>query len=411
MKTPFGKTNTSATLDFSAIAKGYGVDVVAEFIASKQINNLFVEIGGEVVCKGKNLESGNHWKLAIIDPNSDLIEPKFIAQLEVGDKAVATSANNFNYRIVDGIKYSHTISPYSGFPIKQEILSATVVTNNCITADALATSFMVMGHEKAIELLKQNTKIDAFLIFSDGEGKTSTYVTPGIENQLKNNRMIKNEWFGEWFDSPYYHILYQHRDHTEAKHFIDNLAEHLHFSAEDLILDLACGKGRHSIYLNELGYDVVGIDLSAQNIAFANQFANSRLHFLERDMRKDFNCGPFDFVLNLFTSFGYFDTSEENMLAINNIKNALKPGGFLVLDFLNPYIVVNELIAQEHKIVEGIEFNINKIHSDDGFIIKNIEFEHDGDTYEFHEKVKAIRRVEFLDYFKQAELTVVDIFW
>lgn len=179
------KTNVHSTLDFSAIAKGYGVDVVAEFITSQQIDNLFVEIGGEVVCKGKNQQSGNNWKLAIIDPDSELINPEFIAQLEVVNRAVATSANNFNYRIVDGVKYSHIISPYSGFPIKQPILSATVIAKDCMTADALATSFMVMGHEKAIGLLKDNPDIDAFLIFSDSMGRVRTYISHGIENQIK----------------------------------------------------------------------------------------------------------------------------------------------------------------------------------------------------------------------------------
>lgn len=184
-ETMIRKSNQNSSLDFSAIAKGYGVDAVADFLKSLNIENLFVEIGGEVVCYGKNLESGNNWKIAIIDPESDMVEPKFIAQLELENRAVATSANNFNYRIVDGVKYSHTISPYSGFPIKHAILSATVIAEDCMTADALATSFMVMGHEKAIELVEQNNEVDAFLVYSDGEGGVKTYFSQGIEADIK----------------------------------------------------------------------------------------------------------------------------------------------------------------------------------------------------------------------------------
>lgn len=221
---------------------------------------------------------------------------------------------------------------------------------------------------------------------------------------------MKKEWFGEWFDSPYYHILYQHRDHTEAMRFIDKLATHLSFSPDHLILDLACGKGRHSIYLNQKGYDVVGMDLSKHSIKHACLFANDRLHFLIRDMREPLQAGPFDFVLNLFTSFGYFESSDENLMAIENIKRSLKPGGVLILDFLNPDVVINKLVPHESKEVEGIEFNINKMQSDDGFIIKNIEFEHEDIQYEYHEKIMLIKHSEFLDYFEKAGLTVEDVF-
>lgn len=174
-----------STLDFSAIAKGYGADVVVNFIEQQGVEHLFVEIGGEVVVKGKNVESEKPWKIAIINPESEILNPTFIAYATIENQAVATSANNFNYRVVDGVKYSHTISPITGYPIINEILSATVFANNCMKADALATSFMVMGHESAIELLKNNPEIDAFLIFSDGKGEMSTYISDGIQNQIE----------------------------------------------------------------------------------------------------------------------------------------------------------------------------------------------------------------------------------
>lgn len=179
------KTDRRATLDFSAIAKGYGVDIVADFIRGQKIENLFVEIGGEVSCRGKNLITDNPWRIAIVHPESKITHPTFIAQLEPGDKGIATSANNFNYRIVDGVRYSHTISPYSGFPIKQAILSATVVTNDCMTADALATSFMVMGHEKAIKLIEQHHDIEAFLIFSNDDGSLNYYISEQLNSKIK----------------------------------------------------------------------------------------------------------------------------------------------------------------------------------------------------------------------------------
>jgi len=178
------KNDRRSTLDFSAIAKGYGVDIVTNFIKSKGIENVFVEIGGEVFCAGKNLQTGNPWRLAIIDPDSEILNPTFIAQLDPGDKGVATSANNFNYRIVDGVKYSHTISPYSGYPIKQAILSATVVADDCMTADAFATAFMVMGHEKAIDLINNQSEVNAFLIFSDSTGKINYFVSDSLKNKL-----------------------------------------------------------------------------------------------------------------------------------------------------------------------------------------------------------------------------------
>lgn len=179
------KMDRRATLDFSAIAKGYGVDVVADFIKKQGVNNLFVEIGGEVSCVGKNIVTDNPWRVAIIHPESEIARPTFIAQLEPGDKGIATSANNFNYRIVNGVKYSHTISPYSGFPIKQAILSATVVTDDCLTADALATSFMVMGHKKAIELIEQQNNIEAFLIYSNEDGTLNFYISKGLNSKIK----------------------------------------------------------------------------------------------------------------------------------------------------------------------------------------------------------------------------------
>src|SRR5688500_2509825 len=117
----------------------------------------------------------------------------------------------------------------------------------------------------------------------------------------------EQEWFSTWFDSPYYHILYNNRDEQEAEQFMDKLLAYLHPKPHEKVLDLACGKGRHSVYLNQKGFDVTGIDLSEQSIAYARQFENERLHFAVHDMREVYQPETFDFILNLFTSFGYFE--------------------------------------------------------------------------------------------------------
>ena len=221
---------------------------------------------------------------------------------------------------------------------------------------------------------------------------------------------VKQEWFGVWFDSPFYHILYKNRDNKEAKSFIDNLTEYFHFEEAHKILDLACGKGRHSIYLNSKGFDVEGVDLSPQNIAHAKDFENSRLKFYIHDMRDVFAPGKFDYILNMFTSFGYFESESENEKAICAAAKSLKPGGKLLIDFLNPYRVVHQLVPREVKTIEDIDFEITKWLDDDGFIIKDIQFYAEGKRHKYQEKVKAIQQKAFLRYFEKAGLKVVKVF-
>lgn len=220
----------------------------------------------------------------------------------------------------------------------------------------------------------------------------------------------ESEWFDEWFDSPYYHILYQHRDYDEAKQFLDTLIDYFGIKPGHKVLDLACGKGRHAIYLNKKGFDVVGVDLSEQNIEYARQYENERLKFDIHDMREVYTEEEFDFVLNMFTSFGYFDSEDENEQAICSAAKSLKPGGSFLIDFLNPYRVINNLVPEEIKTIEGITFDIKRHLSADGYIVKNIHFTDKGKEYNFEERVKAIRRNEFLDYFRKADLKLLKIF-
>ena len=177
------KIDKRVQLDFSAIAKGYAVDVVIEFLKSKNIHNAFVEIGGELRCAGKN-DKDLDWKIGIIDPVSEIMNQSYIATVTLANKALATSANNFNYIEKDGKRYSHTLSPYTGYPATHSILSASVFSNNCMTADALATAFMATGIEKSKEILATMEGVDAFLVYSDENGSVNTFATEGIKPQV-----------------------------------------------------------------------------------------------------------------------------------------------------------------------------------------------------------------------------------
>jgi SAM-dependent methyltransferase len=223
----------------------------------------------------------------------------------------------------------------------------------------------------------------------------------------------EKEWFGEWFNSPYYHILYKNRDHSEAQLFMDNLVKHLQFTVQDNILDLACGEGRHAIYLHKLGLEVTGIDLSPRNIEVANRFVRryreSGLQFYVHDMREVFAREEYDYVLNVFTSFGYFDKVGENKKAIQATATSLKKGGKFVIDFFNTEKVIKNIIPFEKKTIEGIEFTIEK-KLENGYIKKYISFSDHGKLFKFSEKVKCINERDFFKYFESAQLKVKDFF-
>ncbi len=215
-------------------------------------------------------------------------------------------------------------------------------------------------------------------------------------------------WYTSWFDTSYYHILYKNRDYKEAGEFMENLTSFLKLYKNAEILDLACGKGRHAKYLNDLGYSVTGVDLSPKSIAFAKQFENKSLRFEEHDM-----CLPypkkFDAVFNLFTSFGYFENEEDNLKTIKAIKKELKPNGFAVIDFLNAEYVKRNLVPSETKSIDGITFHINRSIVE-GYIIKKISFQHDNKDFVFEERVKAIALSEFKDCFKLADINLLHCF-
>ncbi|MCI0751808.1 MAG: FAD:protein FMN transferase [Flammeovirgaceae bacterium] len=179
------KTDRRAQLDFGGIGQGYGADVITDFLKSNGIENMFVELGGEGMACGINLESGKPWRIGILDPKSTDADQFFKAYINLKDKSFTTSGNYFNYRDVNGKKFSHTIDPEAGYPVMHELLSASVFTQDCATADAWGTAFMVMGHQKAIEILKQHPELDAILMYSGTDGVTEIYITPGIKSQVE----------------------------------------------------------------------------------------------------------------------------------------------------------------------------------------------------------------------------------
>lgn len=179
------KQDPRIMLSCSAVAKGYSVDVVAQLLERKGIKNYMVDIGGEVVVKGKNPKDGL-WRIGINKPIDDSLSVRQDLQtvLEITDLGMATSGNYRNYYYKDGKKYAHTIDPRTGYPVQHSILSATVIAEDCMTADALATSFMVMGLEEAEAFCKANPKIDAYFIYSGDNGEFKTYYTQGMKKYI-----------------------------------------------------------------------------------------------------------------------------------------------------------------------------------------------------------------------------------
>lgn len=215
-------------------------------------------------------------------------------------------------------------------------------------------------------------------------------------------------WYASWFDTPFYHILYQDRDEKEAAFLIKNLLKELALDPPAQILDLACGKGRHSRYLNTLGYDVIGVDLSQQSIDYAKQYENNRLHFEVHDKLKPYPK-KFDAVFNLFTSFGYFEDPSDNIRVIENIKASLKPNGYGVIDFMNAHKAQNNLVAEEQKTVDGITFYLHR-YVKDKVIYKDIRFTFAGQEYHYTERVSALELEDFKAYFAQAGVELVNVY-
>jgi SAM-dependent methyltransferase len=223
--------------------------------------------------------------------------------------------------------------------------------------------------------------------------------------------MPEKAWFEEWFSSPYYQLLYQHRDDDEALAFIEALIKHLNPLAESRMLDVACGTGRHSKVLADLGFDVTGIDLSLEAINEASTYKDENLHFFQHDMRLPFWINYFDYAFNFFTSFGYFKTRREHDNAIRTIAQSLKINGTMVVDYLNVHYAEDHLEKKSIKKVDDVKFHLSKWHDEDHFF-KQIQVEEKGTSVKhlFTEKVAKFSLGDFNDMFAYQGLQIQEVF-
>lgn len=220
---------------------------------------------------------------------------------------------------------------------------------------------------------------------------------------------MKKEWFATWFDSPYYHVLYKERDEQEAREFMHQLNAILALPKGAAVLDLACGRGRHSLTLFQLGHRVTGADLSCESIREAQRTYPKDIEFIVHDMRNELPNRTFDAVFNLFTSFGYFDEQNENLQVLQAVHHMLNPEGLFVLDFMNADKVISSLVEEEHKKIEGIDFLIKR-HFDGVHIYKEIGFEIDGELQQYTERVQALRSNDFQNLLNAAGFKILHTF-
>jgi SAM-dependent methyltransferase len=218
-------------------------------------------------------------------------------------------------------------------------------------------------------------------------------------------------WFKDWFNSPYYHHLYFNRDEAEAAAFINKLIGHLNPPPGARMLDVACGKGRHSLQLAGKGYDVTGIDLSEDSIKEARRFESENLHFYQHDMRLPAWILYFDYAFNFFTSFGYFKTQRENDNAIRTIAQSLKPKGVFVMDYLNVHYAEDHFVHQSEKEIDGINFLITKWY-DENYFFKKIIVEDEAlqEPLVFTEQVAKFSLGDFTDMFAYQGLQIKEVF-
>jgi SAM-dependent methyltransferase len=224
--------------------------------------------------------------------------------------------------------------------------------------------------------------------------------------------MADKAWFKDWFNSPYYHLLYQHRDETEAELFINRLIAYLKPINGSTMLDIACGKGRHSMALADMGYDVTGIDLSEASISEAKSDEFDRLHFYQHDMRKTFRINYFDYAFNFFTSFGYFKTRREHDNAIRMMADSIKPGGKLVLDYLNVHYVEAQLDPITTIEVEEVKFHISKWQTEEHFFkqIQITDKEHSAPRHLYTERVAKFSLGDFNDMLSYQHMQITDVY-
>ncbi|WP_224489966.1 class I SAM-dependent methyltransferase [Robertkochia flava] len=221
------------------------------------------------------------------------------------------------------------------------------------------------------------------------------------------NKEIAN-WYTDWFDTDFYHILYRERNRREAELFMQNLTTYLNLPEKASVLDVGCGRGRHAVMLRDMGYRVKGIDICENNINYARKFESDALSFHIHDMRAPYP-GSYDAIVNLFTSFGFFDDDTDHLRTLEMMKRGLNANGLGVIDFMNVTQVKDRLIPESKTEMEGITFHIKR-YEEDGYIYKDIRFEHENTPYFFTERVKALSLADFEDLFERAGIYLLDIF-
>lgn len=222
---------------------------------------------------------------------------------------------------------------------------------------------------------------------------------------------MSDKWYQDWFNSIFYHKLYFDRDEKEAEAFILKLIDHLNPSENSRMMDVACGKGRHSVTLASKNQEVTGIDISPGSIAFAKQFEKENLEFFVHDLRLPFRINYYDYVFNFFTSFGYFDTRREHDDAIRTLATSLRKDGIIVIDYLNVHYVEDRLVAHEEKVIDETHYLINRWQDENHFYKKIEVFDPTlSEPLVYTEKVVKFSNGDFTEMFAYNKIQVQEVF-
>jgi SAM-dependent methyltransferase len=219
---------------------------------------------------------------------------------------------------------------------------------------------------------------------------------------------MDKEWFESWFETPYYAMLYRNRNDLEAEFFVKKLVEHLKLKPGHRVADVACGSGRHSAVFHALGLNVWGYDLSERFIGEARSLCSQAV-FTRHDMRHHYDESEMDAVFNLFTSFGYFETREEDVLALRNMANLLGAEGVLVQDYINGMAVLPQLPVKMNDDYNGVHFEIEK-HWQPPYIVKKIDVNDAGRQTQYIEKVRVYEYAELKQLHREAGLEPVEVY-
>jgi len=232
-----------------------------------------------------------------------------------------------------------------------------------------------------------------------------------VKEKIVMTRAGKKEWFRDWFSSPFYHRLYFEHDEREAEEFIHGLVHFLQPPPGSRMVDIACGRGRHSCMLAKMGFDVTGFDISFESIDYAKQFESDTLNFYQHDMRYPFWVNYFDYAFNFFTSFGYFATRREHDDAMRTIATSLRPGGIFVMDYLNTHYVEDHLVHKELKNVAGTSYQIHRWDDETHFYKKIIITDASLIVPEEHtERVVKFSLGDFTDMLSFQNMQVLEVF-